>query len=390
MDGIHSTRGRCVSAPYLAIVGASLSIGTVSAQTKVPEKFRTFDAKLSAECAAGNLSGVVSVTIGGTRAYTHTCGMSDRSKQTPITIQSRFKIFSITKMLTGVAVMTLIDRGKLAAGDSAKRYLPDLPRPWRDVTIRELLEHTSGVPDLTNQLLDAYMEKPIDGWSVALKRTLEAASSSPLLESPGSKWRYNNFGYELLADVIQRVTGKEFPNAMRDLVFEPAAMRTAEIARPRIVHGKIDGSQPSEGLAVGYACKADGGGPATSYSFVQYGAGSVYASADDFEQLDRALRAGQLLSPAMQRASISDAFVKTGGAPYGYGLLVREIDGKRYLQHDGGNNGYVTDFARGADTAVSATVLSNDSCAEVGALRKSLMAILLSGPAGTRPDSSAR
>ena len=379
MDHDH-VRERIQFMRILAMSMAALSIGSASAHATVPKKFRAFDAKLAADCAAGRFAGVVSVTEGGKRVYSHVCGMSDRSAQTPITLQSRFKIFSMTKMMTGLAVMALVDRGKLSMSDSAERYLPDLPQPWRGVTIKQLLEHTSGVPDLTQQLLDAYLANPNDGWSGNMKRTLEGASTAPLLESPGSKWRYNNFGYELLADVIQRVTDKDFPTAMRDLVFAPAGMRSVEIARPHIVDGKIDGSEPSAGLAVGYACKADGGKPLVSYSFVQNGAGSVYANVDDLEQLDRAVRAGRVVSPAMQRASITDAFAGTGGSPYGYGVVVRQVEGKTYLQHDGGNNGYVSDFARGVDSAVTVSALSNDSCADVDGLRKALMTIEL----GTR------
>lgn len=360
---------------------AALSIGSVSAHATVPEKFRAFDAQITADCAAGRFAGVVSVTEGGKRVYSHVCGMSDRTAQTPITLQSRFKIFSMTKMMTGLAVMALVDRGKLSVNDSAARYIPDLPQPWRDVTIRELLEHTSGTPDLTQQLLDAYLATPNDGWTGAMTRTLAGASAAPLLESPGTKWRYNNFGYELLADVVQRVTGKDFSIAMRELVFSPADMRSVEIARPHIVDGKIDGSEPSAGLTVGYACKADGGAPALSYSFVQNGAGSVYANVDDLEQLDRAIRAGRVVSPAMQRASVADAFAGTGGSPYGYGVLVRQVEGKTYVQHDGGNNGYVSDFARAVDSEVTVSALSNDSCADVDGVRKALMTIELGTPA---------
>lgn len=177
--------------------------------------------------------------------------------------------------------------------------------------------------------------------------------------------------------LIGSVAGnKPFDRLAVDL-FRDAGMRDAEMARALVTNGVVD-SAPSKGLALGYACEKDGGEPTSSYSFVQLGAGAVYASAPDLMNLDDALRKGLVLSQRFQRLTIADAFPVNEAVNYGYGWMVRHVNDHAYLQHGGGNNGYVTEFARGVDRAVTLVIMSNDSCAPVGELRARIMEAVLS------------
>lgn len=328
-------------------------------------------------CASSGFSGAVltSDALGKTRFQA--CGLADRGSARPITRRTRFKAFSISKSITALAVLRLEAAGRLSTSAELGRYLGDAPRAWRNITLEQLLQHTSGLPDLTNDLADRLLQDPQLDWAAAMTRLFKQHAAD--LPPVSGSWRYNNFGYEIIARVVERVAGKPFPVAVRELVFQPAGMSTAYVAT------RTKGSEGLDRqLATGYLCPADGDGVAISHSFVQRGAGGVILRPDDLLALSRSIQSGRLVShPRMQR-SISQAYGGTGGAPYAEGFLVREATGIRYLQHSGGNKGYVSDWGFDPTGRVAAVVLTNSSCAAASDLRAKLMGVLLDGASRLR------
>jgi D-alanyl-D-alanine carboxypeptidase len=326
--------------------------------------FSSIESRLTAECASGDYSGVVVVQRPDGQVFRHVCGAADE-KGTPITLDTRFKMFSTTKLLTAITIMRLVEMGKIDLDSSIATYVPAVPPDWRAVTVHQLLHHVSGLPDQTQRVLALYKRD----YPTTMKALLaeDLANGVKAETPPGAVWKYNNFGYDLLATAAANVMHTPFETLIDQLVFQPANMTGATVERSRIVDGKL-GSEPEADLAQGFNGAPGKKEPATSFEFIQLGAGSVHAKASDFLALDAALKSGKLLRPATL-AQMETDMVPTGpetppGRGYGLGMMIRGQAPLKYVGHDGGNNGFVTDFERFPD-GTAMIVMSNLGYAEI-------------------------
>ena len=332
---------------------------------------------VSAACAQSDFHGSVLISDSAGRTWFRACGLADRTALRPIDRRTRFKIFSVSKSITALTVLKLESLHKLRVDAPISNYLPAVPASWRPITIEQLLQHTSGLPDLTNELYDRLIASPEVSWSTAFDDVLAHHGNDPRsASSPGSEWKYNNFGYEILARIVERASGRPFAETVQQLLFGPARMRSAYLAQR--TDGKEGPKDPL--LARGYTCAISRPAEAISHSFVQQGAGAVIATPDDLLALTRYLRSGRFIPLARLRQIMTGAFKATGGAPYGEGFLVRSANGAPYFQHSGGNNGYVAEWAWSLDGQAAAIVLTNSSCADASDLRAALMQLLIHQP----------
>lgn len=174
------------------------------------------------------------------------------------------------------------------------------------------------------------------------------------------------------------MTHHSYEDEITKIIFAPADMKTAEIAKPRIENGKIVGSKPSVGLAQGYIGKPGALEPANSFQFVQMAAGAIYASAQDMFKYNSALSSGNIVSAKVLDDCVHNAFVvRPNAVAYGCGGMVRQLGNETYFQHDGGNNGFAADFARDPNKGVTVVVMSNLGFLDPGEYRYPLMKILL-------------
>jgi CubicO group peptidase (beta-lactamase class C family) len=183
--------------------------------------------RLDRECAEGTFSGVVAVDVADERVLTHVCGVADVETGAPVAIDARFRIFSTSKMLTALAVMRMAELEAIDLNAPIAAYLEDVPPSWSAVSVRHLLQHTSGLPDQTNALLEAWRGDHGEAIAAVLAESGDVAPAT----TPGAAWRYNNFGYELLAEAVERQRGQPFAQALQELVFTPAG--TVPWDRPR-------------------------------------------------------------------------------------------------------------------------------------------------------------
>ena len=345
----------------MAMLGLIIATSSFAGTTD----FSSIERRLDTECSAGSFSGIVLVTRPAAKPYEHVCGSADLARHVPMTADTRFKLFSTTKTLTAIAVMRLVESGKLKLNAPVIDYIPEAPKEWSGVTIRHLLQHTSGLPDQTERLLAVFKSDHRSAMTAVLAEDRAAGMKPETL--PGAVWKYNNFGYELLAAAAANVAHMPFDAALQTLVFTPAGMNTAIVEKPLYVDGK-PGSVPDVNLAQGYNGTADKPEPAVSYEFIQLGAGSVHATAQDFVALDAALKAGKLLRPETLRSMASNlrnsGELDRGPRGYGLGLMVRGTPPLIYIGHDGGNNGFVSDFERYPDGTML-IVMSNFGFAQI-------------------------
>lgn len=163
-------------------------------------------------------------------SWTGASGFSDLKTRTPMSVYGQFYIYSITKTFTSVCILQMVQNRKLSLDDSVKNWLPDLPFP-PSVTIRRLLNHTSGVPNYTSleTYLPSVQESPSVPW--LSNKVLELTCQGQLDFEPGSSWKYSNTGYMLLLKVIETVSGENFSDALRRNIFNPLGLQKTYVAQ---------------------------------------------------------------------------------------------------------------------------------------------------------------
>ena len=367
--------GAGVAAFALLALGGCATIGR---QIKFPE----LRERLSADCAAGRFSGVMAVQRHDRVLFLHSCGWRNPERRTPIGHDDRYKIFSISKSLTGAALLRLVQRGRIDLDAPLSQYLSDAPEAWTPVTVRHLLHHRSGIRDHTEKLAAAYLVGGERSHVSAMTRALALLnpSEAALLGPAGQEWRYSNFNYELLAHIAATVEGRPFHEILKDEVFIPAQMTTAsvQLADP-------DSSAlrplPSPGLVTGFIGSADQARPVVvNYSFIQQGAGAVVVGYRDLLAFGRAMQRGRIWSRAMRVRNVTESVV-TDRAPtrYGYGWLIRPLGQCNYWQHSGGTQGYAADLAVAPEEGVTVAILSTPGSARTAAAERRLSAVPLAG-----------
>ncbi|SMF61381.1 serine hydrolase domain-containing protein [Allosphingosinicella indica] len=355
---------------------AAAAVPAIAAAPVRGADFGAIKARLTAECAADTFSGIVLVRAGGRDLFEHVCGKADIINGIANARETRFKIYSTSKFITALTVLKLVEDGRMRLDAPVTDYIADAPGEWRGVTIRMLLNHTSGIDDLTLPFIWHFRADHPS----AMRGLLPAltAEQRALKSAPGTAFRYNNFGFELLADAAAKAGGQPFPALVEALVFQPAGMKSASIEAPLIEAGHLV-PVSAEGLAKGYNGDPGKLDQAINWGFVQQGAGAVHASVDDFVALDAALKAGRILGPAMlaemTRAPV-DADGKTGGQAFGLGVVVNVADGVTMYGHTGGTNGYISDFERYPDDDAMLIVLTNRGNIRTAWLREGVAAAL--------------
>jgi CubicO group peptidase (beta-lactamase class C family) len=297
-------------------------------------------------------------------------GTADLEQGLAATPRSVYRIGSVTKQYTAAAVMQLMEQGALALDDSIGAHLDRLPEAWRGVTIRQLLNHTSGIPSYTD--LGAEWQKR---WAEEmLPRTiLGMTAERPMDFAPGTKWSYNNTGYILLGMLIEKHAGTNWGADLRDRFVTPLALgATTNCLNAPLVPGRIPG----------YERQGNGWRNMDRIAMTQpYAAGAICATAGDVARWNQLLHTGKVVSPASYRMMTTpEGAAATGPMKYGFGLATDSIAGRPMIIHGGGIHGFITANAWVPGAELSVTVLTNSGSAKADALLKQLMRAALGAP----------
>jgi CubicO group peptidase (beta-lactamase class C family) len=328
-----------------------------------PDVAKRVDDHLRALADVGLFSGAVLVARDGKVLIEAAYGDADIAAKTPNTPSTRFKLMSVSKTFTAVAVMRLVQAGKIGLDDPVASRLPGWPAAWKSVTVHQLLDHTSGIPNLENEWAPVALQSKERG--LALWRRLAATFAGRAPEAPaGTRPSYSNFNYVVLGLLVESVGGRPFDEFVRASVLAPAGMTKT---------GFDDGSR-QPGLAVGFF-RGDDGSPKASVQDMSSirGAGDVVSTVGDLWRFDRALRGDALLSAAT-RASMETT---TAASPnYACGWQTTPVEGHRCIHHAGGSNGFVADFLRFPDDDACVVVTSNFAYAPIVRISADVAGIL--------------
>ncbi|HTA65503.1 MAG TPA: serine hydrolase domain-containing protein [Xanthomonadaceae bacterium] len=278
----------------------------------------------------GTPGATIAIAVQGRVVYSHSWGLRDRERHLPATRDTHYEIGSITKQFTAAAILQLQEAGKLHIDDTLATYLPDAPHAG-EVTLRQLLSHTSGMPNY----FDAPDIERIATRPIAFDRLIALVAGKPLDFAPGSEWAYSNTGYILLGRVIELVSHESYRHYVQTHLLDPTGMS-------QTFHVAEETQLPL--MAIGYR-RRNGRterAPTISDSF-GWSAGHLVSTVDDLQKWNEALRNGRIVTAA-DYASMSTSVKTTDGADagYGFGLFVDSIDDQPRVGHTGGSFGFTS------------------------------------------------
>lgn len=244
----------------------------------------------------------------------------------PIGFDTRFRLASVTKQLIARAVTELAFAGKLGFEDRLDRYFDGLPQTYAALTLRMLLNHTSGLPDYENMPADGTDRQVLDADVPAYLRTL-----GDTFFTPGSRYKYSNTAFVLLGLVIEKASGQSLSDAMRELVFAPAGMEKTMV--------NVQGETVIPSRAYGHVVKDGAVIERDQYRWsATIGDGGVYSCVSDLERwIDDLLRNNNRLADTMLRDTVLPDGSATG---YGMGIRLKTVEGRRIICHTGGTIGF--------------------------------------------------
>lgn len=272
----------------------------------------------------------VAIIAGGRPPVVRSYGYADLESCVPATSDTLFGIGSLSKQFTAVGALLLVSEGRLALEDPVVRYLPEGKGIWDDVRIRNLLTHTSGIPDYAQD--DAkYPSIPLDRTTnPATTELLKLIARAPLNFRPGEDWAYSNTGFLLLSVIIERVSGVPFPSFMHDRVFAPLGMTSTRYysALELIPHRGTPYHQDQDGIV--------SHGPYISDQFSHWGDTGMLSTALDMSRWVSALGRDRILPASLWAAMFAPVQLNDGTrSPYGFGIQLDEVADQPLWAHSG-------------------------------------------------------
>lgn len=336
-----------------ASVAAALYLGLfgLPAMAWSPDKTSKVDSVVAGVLKDKQAPGaVVAIVEDGRVVYRKAYGLADVAAKRPMTADALFEIGSLTKQMTASAVLELASDDKLRLDDAVTKYIPEYPAA-AGITIRQLLNQTSGLPDfaLTPEFANNSTKKATDFAGI-----LAAIHSVPPDFPPGERWKYSNTNYALLGQIIQRVSGLGFDEYLSTRVLKPAGMVAATTL----------GAVPAA-KATGYS--TDGGRlvPAATFQNSWIGAaGNVVANVDDLIQWNHTLVASPRLKLMRTPATLNDG----SRSAYGFGLYIDRQAGSSRIWHGGGTLGFSSSLMSYPDEKLSIIALVNDGDVNASAM----------------------
>jgi CubicO group peptidase (beta-lactamase class C family) len=351
----------------LALVTAVLS-SHISAQVKVDDikaLMRSFETR-------EHFSGVVLVARDGEVLFRQAYGQANREWDIPNTVDTKFRIGSVTKAFTSCLIMQLVEQGKIELAGKLSDHLPYYRKDTGSkITIHHLLTHTSGLPMFSKNPLP---EERLGPYPV--EEFVEKYCSDDLGFEPGSGFLYSNGGYFILGAVIESVTGKTYEACLDEMILKPAGMRNTGYDHPeKILPRRASGYGTDNGVLFNARYQN---------MSIPFAAGALYSTVDDLLLWDRALDSGRLLSKTLTGTMLSP---HVAGENYGYGWYVEKdatADPSKPVtvcSHGGGITQFNSLVVRRIEERILIVILSNVYGTRLGAMSKGITNILHERPA---------
>jgi CubicO group peptidase (beta-lactamase class C family) len=282
--------------------------------------------------------------------YKKAYGLADVEAVVPNTTKTNFRLASVTKQFTAMAILILMERGKLSLESHLVDFFPDFPAYGREITIRQLLNHTSGLPDYA-ALIPADQKQQLSDEDVL--HILKQATKGEF--RPGSKFEYSNSGYVVLGLIAAKVSGMSFARFLEESIFQPVGMSSTLAYEPGIstIKNRAYGYTPS-----GKTFRRTD----QSLTSATLGDGGIYSSVEDLYYWDQALNTTTLVRAKTLEQAFSPGNYGNGQtSKYGFGWFVDTVRGIRAASHGGSTVGFRNHIVRLPDEKLTVIVLMNRS-----------------------------
>lgn len=278
-------------------------------------------------CEKEQLFGVLRVTRRDEILLEQSFGYADIDTKEPFTAESMFTFYSLSKPFCAIGLMLLAEQGLVQLDDHPEKYLPEAAGFDPRVTVRQLLQHTSGIPDFNPK--DGYLQELAPGYPQLCRTHLPLLAHHPQFFEPGCGERYSNAGYIIAALIIENMTKTPYAEYMKKRVFEPLGMKTAVVDNEHLeIPHRVQGHGLIDGRAV----------PIPKSHSWMLGGGDIVGTVDDVYCLNKAIKHQLLLSPEGWKEILTPSPLNKKGL----GCTITEKRGELTVLHNGGNDGFRT------------------------------------------------
>lgn len=380
----------------------SLLLITFSIYASAQNPIHQIDSLVTLKAADYELSGNVLVAEKGKIIYQKSNGIANSVTSKPVTSTSAFHLASVSKLFTSVAILQLNEKGKLNLNDPVKKYIPELDNGA--ITISQLLSHTSGLADY--QILEKpYNQDTSKIFTIGDIPSIINNDKNAFRSAPGEKWSYSNPGYNLLALIVEKITGTSFPDYLSKYIFKPAGMLHTYISTPLI---KVNDPERAIGydywnFAPWVLQRAD----SLRHNHIELhhidgliGMANVVSTSEDLLKFDQSLYTGKIIKQSLldkaftplrlNNGELAETGWKNTKSYFGLGwCILKDTTHGKVVFHTGGMPGAVTVFSRNITRDQTVIVLNNITHRSTHNTGMSLMYLLNGGNAQTDKKSVA-
>jgi CubicO group peptidase (beta-lactamase class C family) len=361
---------------------AAVWLATVAAQSAPTSAAAQIDPLF--DWATNGPGAVVAVVDHGKTVFEKAYGFADVEKHRPLDAHSVFDLASITKQFTAMGIMILAERGQLDYDDSVCKFFPEFSPFGYGITVRHLLQHTSGLPDYEKLYHDSGFiatnyprpaKEAIDTFEPTSREALHfLAGQGKLRFKPGDKWEYSDSGYVVLAQIIEKVSGESYAKFLKKNIFRPAGMGETIVYDE--THPKIKNRALSYDVAATPPRVID----YTPLNLI-YGDGNVNTTIDDMVKWDRVLYTTKLVKASTLAEAFTAGQLNSGKKfDYGFGWGIRHRHGLDAVEHGGGWVGFRGVITRFPARQFSVIILSNSTHGKLGEIEQKIESIYLTNP----------
>lgn len=337
------------------LIASALVVGAISAAPAHAQDQRALiryvDSVANAAVSEHRTPGVsIAIVRNGRTVLAKGYGFADLENDVAATPQTVYRIGSVTKQFTAAAIMRLKEQGKLSLDDTLQTFFPNYPAQGNRVTVRNLLNHTSGIRSYTSMGPKWQRLMRLD---MAPDSMLALFAPEPFDFKPGDEWRYDNSGFFLLGMIIERLSGKTYGQYLQDEFFTPLHLTgTYYCEQAPIIKHRAEGYTPRPGGTFANAAPLSMTQP--------YAAGSLCSTVTDLAAWTIALSSGKVVSPASYKQMTTPDTLNNGKPlTYGFGLGTGTLGGHRQVSHNGGINGFISELHHYPDDSLITVVLTN-------------------------------
>ncbi|WP_128892943.1 serine hydrolase [Erythrobacter sp. HKB08] len=353
---------------HIALAIAPVSLLAIALPAAAQDTAR-MDEVIAAEVDTNAFMGTVLVAQGDGIVLQRAYGDANIEWDIDNTVDTKFRIGSVTKQFTAVAILMLAEEGKIDLDAAVKSYWPGSPESWDAITVRHLLQHTSGIPNVTS--FDDFRSE-IKYLPKTREEMIERFAGEPLEFAPGEKFAYSNSGYLVLTALVEEASGESYESFLRSRILNPLGMANTGIdTSAAILPKRASGYSPAENGVV----NAD-----YVYMGIPRGAGAMYSTTGDLLKWQRGLFGGKLLKPESLEQYLTPPDIEAfNGGKYALGVVEQPGDEGTYYWHSGGIEGFNAWLGHDRERDITVAVLANLNGGAATKLGHSLMTLTQGG-----------